>query len=354
MNLYELGWNDIRNAEFIPFKEQGYLPGRVASAGGYCNDIFIDGDCVRSVLSGRFRYEALRPADYPATGDWVALRQESGQYVVEAVLQRHTVFSRRMTGRRTDEQVIAANIDTLCVVASLDGGRGFTLRGIERYLVLAREGGTVPLVLLNKADLCGDVPAALNLAGSSAPGAGILAVSAITGEGLDSLREYLLPGHSVAFTGPSGVGKSSLVNALMNEASLRTTPVREGDLRGRHTTTRGEMFPLPWGALVIDTPGLREVSLCAAESGLDAEFPEIIMAAERCRFRNCSHTGEPGCAVADEIEQGLIDHGRYIGYLGMKRELEYLESRNDFDAGRERKMKEKKFSRMVREYKKDR
>lgn len=306
-------------------------------------------------VSGRFEHEAAGPADYPVTGDWVLVDPEEGGARIHAALPRSTALSRGMAGDETGEQVLAANVDTLLLVFGLDGGRNFLVRLLERALVAARGSGASACVVLNKADLASDedrerAVSASSRAASSVP---VIAVSARTGEGLDELSALLSPGETVGMLGKSGVGKSALVNALGGGAALAAEGAnRDGDLRGRHTTTSSRLFRLGSGVLLIDGPGIRELKLWGDADDLEGGFPEIAELAGGCRFADCSHTGEPGCAVREALETGAIEQERYLAWLELGRELAWLERRNDERARRDDALKWKRIAKDIKAMKK--
>lgn len=257
----------------------------------------------------------------PAVGDWVAVRDER----VVAVLPRRTAFVRTAAGRGSSTQVVAANVDVVLVVDSLVGEA--RLRRVERYLAVAWASGATPLVVLTKADLCADVPAAVARVAEDAIGVDVLPVSALTGEGLDALAARLEPGCTAAMVGPSGVGKSSLANALAGTPVAATAEVR-GDGRGRHTTTARQLIALPGGALLVDTPGMRELALTGGD-GLDAAYADVTELAADCRFRDCAHRTEPGCAVATAIDDGVLDPARLLAWRKLQAEAHRQELRSD-------------------------
>jgi ribosome biogenesis GTPase len=278
--------------------------------------------------AGVLWHKAPSRADMPVVGDWVAARAVApGQAIVEAVLPRRTLFARRAAGRREDRQPIAANIDLVFLVCGLDGD--FNLRRLERYLTLAAESGASPVVVLNKSDLCDDLPARLAETMRVASAVPILTIHTRTAEGIAPLRDWLAPGRTVALLGSSGVGKSSIVNCLAGEDRLRTAEVRESDSRGRHTTTHRELIVLPEGGLLIDTPGMRELQLWAGEDALEQVFDEIAVLAESCRFGDCSHRGEPGCAVQLALDNGTLAAERWQSYLKLRSEVRRHESMAD-------------------------
>jgi ribosome biogenesis GTPase len=257
----------------------------------------------------------------PAVGDWVAVQGER----VVAVLPRRTAFVRTAAGRGSTAQVVAANIDVVLVVDSLVGEA--RLRRVERYLAVAWASGAAPVVVLTKADLCTDVPAAVARVAEDAIGVDVLPVSSVTGEGLDALATRLPPGCAAAMVGPSGVGKSSLANALAGTAVAATAAIR-GDGRGRHTTTARQLIALPGGALLVDTPGMRELALTGGD-GLDAAYADVAGLAADCRFRDCAHRTEPGCAVAAAIDDGVLDPARMLAWRKLQAEAHRQELRAD-------------------------
>ncbi len=350
MNLEELGWNESFDDKFQIYKEQGLIAGRIIKEVRHLYKVYTEESIINAEVSGHFHYTAIDKSDYPTIGDWVALRKVEDKAFVEKVLTRRSFFSRKSAGIETEEQVIASNIDFLCIVCGLDGGRNFNLRGIERYTTMAIEGGAKPVLILNKADLCSDPEEAFLRAQSICDDIPIHLVSALTGEGIDKLSIDFKTGSTVAFTGHSGVGKSSLINSLLGSDILITGNLRESDLRGKHTTTHKELFFLKGGAMVIDTPGMRELQLWGKTEGLNDTFGEIAEAAKNCRFKDCSHQGEPGCAVQELLTEGLLEFERYQNYLDMRAELQYLESRVSERGRLERKAKEKDLSKNIRHF----
>jgi ribosome biogenesis GTPase len=279
-----------------------------------------DGDRTAAV-SGSFRFDALATSDFPTVGDWVAVDTNG---VIAAVLPRRTSFKRmaadasRLLSGLDDEQVMASNVDVALLVAGLDND--FNLRRIERYLAVAWSSEVLPVVVLNKADLADDVDGRVVAVEAIAPGVAIVPVSAWTGRGMDTLRTHLRPATTAAILGSSGVGKSTLVNALLGEDRQATAAVRGSDSRGRHTTTHRELFELPGGALLVDTPGIRALEVLGAEAGLEAAFDEVAEIAATCRFSDCAHEGEPGCAVQVAIADGRLDEERLASYRKLGRE----------------------------------
>lgn len=327
MPLTRFGWDHDLEAPFEVHASAGLVPGRVLTAVRESYRLATPLGELAAELSGRLRFSAGSALDLPAVGDWVAARAFPGDglAVVDAVLPRRSAVVRRAPGRADEAQLLAANVDLLLVAAPLGGD--LRERRIERFLALAREAGIPPAVLLTKSDLAADPAAALSAARAVAGDAPVHALSARTGEGLDAIAPFLPPRRTAALLGPSGAGKSTLVNALLGEARQATREVRAEDLRGRHATTRRELFALPSGALLVDTPGLRELALWDGADGIAATYDEVAALASSCRFRDCRHDGEPGCAVRAAAEEGAIEAARLAAFEKLRREEEVLSER---------------------------
>jgi ribosome biogenesis GTPase len=328
-DLEELGWGPFFSEAWAPHALAGLIPARVVVAHARALRARGEGAEWIAGISGRLRHGARSPEDLPVVGDWVALRprEGGGRTLVHALLPRRTAFIRRAAGDVTVQQILAANVDTAFLVMGLD--RDYNPRRIERALVLAWESGAEPVILLNKADLCDDVEARRVEIEAAAPGVPVRVIAAKPGEGLETLEPWLRRGRTVALLGSSGVGKSTLVNRLLGEERLRTREVRESDQRGRHTTTHRELVLLPGGGLILDTPGLREIQLWASEEGLATAFEDIEALAPGCRFRDCGHTSEPGCAVRAAVEGGELGEDRLASYHKLQAELRSLEVRQN-------------------------
>jgi ribosome biogenesis GTPase len=312
--------------------------------------VYCEHGDISARVSGRFRHRADLRSDFPAVGDWVAMavRPGEGQATIQAVLPRKSCFRRKVATAKTDDQVVAANVDTVLLVSSLD--REFNLRRIERYLTLAWESGAVPVVVLNKADLCADAKGRVAEAEGIAMGALVHAVSALRPETLGAVYDLIRPGTTVGLMGSSGVGKSTLINALVGRELIETGEVRQSDGRGRHITTHRELIPLPGGGMVIDTPGMREIQLWAEEGSLQDSFGDIEELAAGCRFSDCNHRAEPGCAVREALEDGRLEAGRFKSYQKLQRELRYLAARKEQRA----RFKEKTWGKQIAKWSRQR
>lgn len=349
-DLTVLGWSNFFELNMAPFAQEGMVPARVMRQDRGVYQVQAHSGRLAAELSGRLQHEAASQADLPVVGDWIALKpqQGDGPDVIHAVLERQSCFSRKEAGMRTDEQVLCANIDTAFIVSSLVGERGFVPRRIERYLTLVWDADVEPVVLLNKLDLCEEVERYVNQTEEIAPGVPVYAVSALTGEGMEETFAHLNPGKTVVLLGPSGVGKSSLINALLGEDTVKTGQVRAEDGRGRHITTWRELLILPGRGVIIDTPGMRELQLWADEEALDGSFSDINAMAANCRFRDCTHQREPGCAVRAAVEAGTFEASRLDSYLRQQTELSYLERRKDQHARKIEQDKWKSIHRSVK------
>jgi ribosome biogenesis GTPase len=321
------------------------IAGAVWHATGAGHDTDTNGD-LPAEPSGRLRFAVDEEIDLPVVGDWVMVMSAGEFAVIHEVLPRTTLLVRHRPGAGSGGQALAANVDRAFIVQGLD--RGANLRGLERYLVLARESGAVPAVVLNKADTAqpDEVTAEVEAARAVAGDIPVIACSSVTGEGIDRVRELIGQGVTACFLGASGVGKSTIIRMLLGRDDLAIAAVREADHKGRHTTTARHLFVIPNGGMVIDTPGMRELGIMEAGEGLAATFPEIIALAEACRFRDCMHGDEPGCAVRAALDAGEIDPGRFESYSKLVRESALRSM-----GVAERHRRDKNFGKMVKEYK---
>jgi ribosome biogenesis GTPase len=317
--LAQLGWNDELAAEFA---ETGLEPGRVVVQHRGAWEVATETDDVLVEITGRLRHAAA-PGELPVVGDWVGLRE--GQ--IDVVLSRRSKFSRKTAFTEISEQVLVANVDVAFLVMGLDE-RDYSIRRLERYLTTAWEGGATPVIVLNKADLASDLEGAVAETEAVAFGVPVHVVTATEGEGVEVLRPHLADGRTGVLLGSSGVGKSTLINALLGEGRLATGEVRS-DGRGRHTTTHRELLVLPEGGVLIDTPGLRELQLWETDGGLDKAFADVAELIAECKFSDCAHETEPGCAVRAALADGSLPAERWESYVKLQRELAHLERKLD-------------------------
>jgi ribosome biogenesis GTPase len=319
--LEELGWDANWASEFEQLEEANLVPARIAAQhrGAYLVRS-ADGE-LRARAAGRLFYAHEVGAPVPAVGDWVGLRETT----IASILPRRSAFIRKQAGLGSEEQVLAANVDAAFLLAGLDDD--FSLRRLERYITTAWDSGSEPIVVLTKADLCADVADAVLQVETVAIGVPIYPISNVTGVGIDELMPHLSPGRTVVLLGSSGVGKSTLLNRLVGTELMRTAATA-ADGTGRHTTTHRELVQLPGGALVIDTPGLRELQFW--EGDLGAAFEDIETLAADCRFRDCAHAREPGCAVLAAVDEGRLELDRLRSWRKLQRELEAIAARTDY------------------------
>jgi len=325
VDLRELGWDDFWESAFQPYRASGLFPTRVVLEDKNAYAVVGEAGEWPARVAGRLLQNTARDA-FPKVGDWVAVAKKpsDGRAVIHGLLPRRTVFTRKITGREAAPQVLAANIDIAFIVQALD--ETFNPRRLERFLVMAHEGGSEAVVVLNKADLCKDLDARLADARAVSGSAKVLILSGKTRLGLGELRRCLAPGRTCAFIGTSGAGKSTLINRLYGEAIQPTLEVREHDSKGRHTTAWREMILLPSGGLVIDTPGMREFQLWHADGGLAEAFPDVAALAVQCHFRACTHTTEKRCAVLQALANGSLSVQRFDSFKKLRQELDRLAS----------------------------
>jgi ribosome biogenesis GTPase / thiamine phosphate phosphatase len=325
MGLTKLGWNAARDEEFAAYRAKGFIPARVAVEDKHYYRVWTEDAELTAQITGKLIHEARGDhAQLPKVGDWVAVKllPNEEKAAIQAVLARQTQIVRKTAGRESAAQILATNIETVFLVTAADPT--FNAARLERMLVMAHESGARPVVVLNKIDLCDDLAAKQAEAGRVAGEVPVLAVCALTGRGMKKLASLIKPADTVVFIGTSGVGKSSLINQLYGEELMATVAVREQDAKGRHTTSWREMIFLPNGGVVIDTPGMREFHIWAANEGAKETFPEIEALAPGCHFRDCTHTREKDCAVLAALASGTLPRDRYESFVKLQRELGYL------------------------------
>ncbi|MGF1450423.1 MAG: ribosome small subunit-dependent GTPase A [Opitutales bacterium] len=323
MELAALGWTPERAVQAQSGLRQGLQPARVTRQNRHDCTLAGEAGTLTATVAGQLHRRGTSPV---IVGDWVLYRpMPEGLPVVETILERSSLFLRQSAGKRATAQPVAANVDRAFILTTPD--RDFRLNRLERFLVLAEASGTEAALLLNKTDLADDPEALLTQMGSVAMGRPVLGLRAETGEGVEAVRALIGTGQTAAFLGSSGMGKSTLINQLLGVETLQTGAIREADHRGRHTTTWRELLPLPGGGVVIDTPGLREIQLVGNVEAFERVFADVVETCGRCRFSNCTHQNEPGCAVREALASGALSTRRLAHYFELRAEVEAAAAR---------------------------
>ena len=351
MTLEALGWNQDLDRAFQAWADKPDVrPGRVLIEFNYICRVWCEGGEIDAVRSGRLTHRATSRGDLPAVGDWVVVRKlaDENRGAITAVLPRRSWFSRRMAGHVTDEQVVAANVDVVFIVMALDDD--FSPRRLERYLLLARESGASPVILLTKPDVCVDVPARVAEIAALAGDVPVHVVSPKFDQGLDRVAEHVPAGKTGALLGSSGVGKSTIINRLVGREVQKTRDIRESDSKGRHTTSHRQLVFLPNGGFLIDTPGMRELQLWDVGEAVKETFDDIEVLALECRFSDCRHRDEPRCAVKTAVEEGRLSASRLESYVKLQDELEHLARQQDQRAQIEEKRRGKIGAKALRQH----
>lgn len=339
MDIKDYGWNDFFENALNKYQTLGLIPGRIiADYGQIVRVVTKDGEL--QVKRPIVKYELGMQM---AVGDWIALQynEDTKTYQIHSVLPRKTKFSRAAAGIEVKEQIVAANVDVVFLIQSLN--KDFNMRRLERYMITAWESGAMPVVVLTKSDCCDNVEEKIAIVYSTIPGVEVHAISCLTGDGIPEIRRYLAPGKTIALLGSSGVGKSTLLNYLAGRELLKTGEIREDDDKGRHTTSHRELFLLSDGALILDTPGMRSLTLWEADAGMDAMFGDIEILVTKCRFFDCNHKDEPGCAVRNALENGSLERSRWESWSKLQKEITNYEKRKRM----KQKLKEKQLIKQI-------
>lgn len=346
--LAQLGWKNFFQQQLEA--DSDLIPARVCRQDRSGYQLMSESGILLGSLPGISRLETRSKAELPTVGDWVLVRRADAdnpnQVIIQTTLERSTKFSRKESGERFGEQVVAANIDTIFIVTGLDDN--FNVKRIERYLLLAWASGATPVIVLNKADMCSNLERKLDLVAEISMGTVVLVVSAINGEGMDDLKDWITEGTTVAVLGSSGVGKSTIINRLLGYSHFKTGEVREGDSKGRHTTTHRELCIIDTGGLVIDTPGMREIQFWVDKDSPLSSYDDVESIRMTCRFNDCKHEAEPGCAVKKAIESGELSADRYDSYNKFQKEIASFEEQQSVSLKLQRKNERKRFSKVIR------
>lgn len=323
MDIKSFGWDQYFENEFKKISAEGLIPGRIIADYGHRVRVITEYGEIQVNRPGMKYDECMQMA----VGDWVVLKslQNDNSYLIQGVLPRKTKFSRAAAGIEVKEQIVAANVDIVFLIQSLN--RDFNMRRLERYMITAWDSGAIPVVVLTKADCCEDVETRISIVQDTVPGVEVHAISCITGEGISEIRKYLTPGKTIALLGSSGVGKSTLINYLTGKEIIKTGEIREDDDKGKHTTTHRELFLLPDGGLIMDTPGMRSLMPWDGDAGMDALFGDIEELVTQCRFSDCQHNNEPGCAIKEALRNGTLEIERWESWSKLQKEIANFEHR---------------------------
>jgi len=346
--LAQLGWKNFFQQQLEA--DNTLIPARVCRQDRSGYQLMSEHGILLGSLPGISRLEVRSKAELPTVGDWVLVRKveadNPNQVIIHTTLERSTKFSRKEAGEKFGEQVVAANIDTIFIVTGLDDN--FNVKRIERYLLLTWASGATPVIVLNKADLCSNLEKKLDQVAQVSMGTVTLVVSAMNDEGMDDLKEWITEGTTVAVLGSSGVGKSTIINRLLGYSHFKTGDVREGDSKGRHTTTHRELCLIDTGGLVIDTPGMREIQFWVDKNSSLSSYDDVESIAMTCRFNDCVHEAEPGCAVKKAMESGELGEDRFNSYIKFQKEIAFFEEQQNASLKLERKNEHKRFTKLIR------
>ncbi len=347
--LISLGWNTFFENQFNNYKNSGFIPARVIIEHKQRYLLYTEKGEVTGEVTGKLLYTSDTNSELPKTGDWVVgiLYEEENKLIIHDVLERKTKLSRKTADKNNDEQIIAINVDIVFIVQSIDNN--FNPNRLDRYLTAVNESGAKSVIILNKTDLVENPEEKINQLKNRGIDIPVLLMSAQTNEGVSEIKKYLSEGITAVFAGSSGVGKSTIINSLLGNDFIKTQEISSSVFKGKHTTTKRELIVLPEGGILIDTPGMREFQLWNVSEGLDSTFNDIESLTTRCKFNNCSHTVEIGCAVMEALNDGSLSVERYKSYQKLQKELLYLEQRQSISAKLAKKELSKKINRYLKE-----